>query len=65
MGNRAVWQLVVVAIGERVLACGKGCHVGQSLKMLVNDFSYLNLTCLARTLSTEAAIFSVMQAVSR
>jgi hypothetical protein len=63
--NRAIWQFVVVAIGERVLAGGKGWHVGQSLKILVNNLICVNLTCLARHLSTETAIFSVKQAVSR
>jgi hypothetical protein len=38
MGNRAIGQFVVVAIFKRLLAGGKGRHVGQSLKMLLNDF---------------------------
>jgi hypothetical protein len=65
MGNRAIGQFVVVAIFKRLLAGGKGWHVGQSLKMLLNDCNNLNLTCLVRPLSIEAAIISVKQAVSR
>jgi hypothetical protein len=36
--DRAVGQFVVVAVCKSVLAGGKGWHVGQSLKMLLNDF---------------------------
>jgi hypothetical protein len=57
--DRAVGQFVVVAIFKRLLAGGKGRHVGQSLKMLLNNLICMNLTCLARPLSTETAIFSV------
>jgi hypothetical protein len=63
--DRAVGQFVVVAVCKSVLAGGKGWHVGQSLKILVNNLICVNLTCLVRPLSTEAVIFSVKQAVSR